>query len=346
VAIDSLSPDEFGSIVDQLVTLEGRPLGERQDVLQPLLAAARAAAGGRPVTMAAAAGLLQALQPGDTVFVVSGAGRQPTSPYGESDGPPGAAVVARVLSRGLAAVPVFVCAPNLDGPIVASSDAAGLPVTTSVAQVRERGRGAVIAIAPADQARVAGWAATLFAEMTPKAVISAECLGSGRDGVMYSSSAIPLTGPDSPFWGCLDLSAIFTEANRREIFSVGVGDWGNELGFGTIWEAVARHVDRGEMLAAASTADVVVPATNANWGCYGIEACLAFLLRRVDLMHTPVQEERIVRACIASGGYESLHHSTDFAVDGLEGEAGMAVVQLLGSLLRQKLARVESRMTP
>ena len=55
-------------------------------------------------------------------------------------------------------------------------------------------------------------------------------------------------------------------------------------------------------------------------------------------MHTPAQEERILRACLAAGGYESAHSTTDFAVDGLEGEAGMAVVQLLGSLLRQKLA--------
>ena len=113
---NSVTPDIFGGIVDQLVTLEGRPPSERQDVLQPLLAAARKAAGGRPVTMAAAAGFHAALQKGDTVFVLSGAGRQPTTPYGESDGPPGAAVVARALHRGLGAVPVFVCGARSGRP--------------------------------------------------------------------------------------------------------------------------------------------------------------------------------------------------------------------------------------
>ena len=33
-----------------------------------------------------------------------------------------------------------------------------------------------------------------------------------------------------------------TEANKRGIFSVGIGDHGNELGFGTIWEAVAKTI--------------------------------------------------------------------------------------------------------
>jgi hypothetical protein len=332
------TPDVFGRIVDQLVTLEGRPPSERQDVLQPLLDAARTAVGERPVTMAAAAGLLTALGRGDTVFVLTGAGRQPTTPYGESDGPPGAAVVARALHRGVGATAVFVCGPDQDGPIVASSHAAGLVVKDSFALAREHRLGAALAVAPADQSRVATWAAALCDEMRPRAVIAAECLGPGRDGRLHSSSGVPLSGPDSPFWGCLDISPVFTEARRRGAFTIGVGDWGNELGFGTIWDAVARHVEQGAILATVIEADVVVPAATANWGCYGIEACLAFLLERADLMHSSAQEERILRACLAAGGVESQHFSTDFAVDGLEGEAGMAVVQLLGSLLRQKLA--------
>jgi len=65
-----------------------------------------------PVTMAAAKGLITNLKAGDTVFVMTGASVQPTLPYGESDGPPGAAMLARILHKGLGAVPV-VCGRSI-----------------------------------------------------------------------------------------------------------------------------------------------------------------------------------------------------------------------------------------
>ena len=62
-------------------------------------------------------------------------------------------------------------------------------------------------------------------------------------------------------------------------------------------------------------------------------------------MHTPQEGKRILRACLDAGGYESIYCSTAFSVDSLEGEAEMALAQLLGSLLRQKLSSVDLRMT-
>jgi hypothetical protein len=41
------------------------------------------------------------------------------------------------------------------------------------------------------------------------------------------------------FTGLLELSAVFSEANARDIVCIDVGDWGIEVGFGRIWQAVA-----------------------------------------------------------------------------------------------------------
>ena len=329
-------PDLVGNAVDRLITIEAKNRGMPHGILQPMYDAARAACGGRPVTAVAAEGLKKHVGKGDTVFVLTGAGVAPTMPKGESDGPPGAASLARILYRGLGAVPVFVCAENHAEPIVASSEAAGLMVK-DFGLARERHLGAAIATAPNDQKKVDAWAQKLFSEMKPKAVISAECLGPGADGIVHNATGQPLQGPESKYTGVIDISRIVTLANENKVFSVGIGDHGNELGFGTIYDAVVKTMPLGNKLATVVKTDVVLPAMMSNWGCYGIEAVLAFLLKKAELMHTAAAEERIVRACLNTGGLEAMYCTTEFFVDGLDGESSMAAVYLLGNIVRKNL---------
>ena len=124
-------------------------------ILQPMYDAARKATGNKPVTMTAAEGLMKALGKGDVVFIMTGAGYEPTMPKGESDGPPGAASLARILYRGLGAVPVYVNEACHADPIVASSEAAHLMVKP-FEQARDRHLGAAIENAPTDQSKIFG----------------------------------------------------------------------------------------------------------------------------------------------------------------------------------------------
>jgi hypothetical protein len=337
-------PYLMGEAVDRLVTIEAKNRGMPHGILAPMYDAARKVAGDKPLCMVAAQGLKEHVRRGDVVFVLSGAGYEPTMPKGESDGPPGAASLARILYRGLGAVPVFVCEECHADPIVASSQAAGLMVKP-FDQARERHLGAALATAPTDQAKVKSWVADLYARMAPKAVISAERLGAGADGNVHTATGLPLTGPKSQFSGCIDIGDVVTQANERKIFSVGVGDHGNELGFGTIYDVVVKTMPKGNILATVVKTDVVIPAMMSNWGCYGIEACLAFLLKRPDLMHTPAAEERILRACLDAGGLEAMFCTTEFFVDGLEGESSMACVQLLRDILRKNLESPDTGLT-
>ncbi|MFI5012393.1 MAG: glutamate cyclase domain-containing protein, partial [Hyphomicrobiales bacterium] len=186
-------PDIVGEAVDRLVTIEAKNRGMPHGILQPLYDAARKAAGGRPLTMLAAEGLKKALKKGDTVFVLTGAGCGPTMPKGESDGPPGAAALARILYRGLGAVPVFVCEANHVDPIVASSEAGGLMVKP-FEQARDRHLGAALAVAPTEQSKVKAWVDKIYADMKPKAVVSSEHLGPGKNGIIHSATGMPLQG--------------------------------------------------------------------------------------------------------------------------------------------------------
>lgn len=337
-------PDLVGEAVDRLITLEAKNRGMPHGILQPLYDAARKVAGGRPLTMLAAEGLKKALNKGDTVFVMTGAGYAPTMPKGESDGPPGAAAIARILYRGLGAIPVFVNEANHADPIIASSEAAGLMVKT-FEEARDRHLGAVVVNAPTNEAEVPAWVDKIFAEMKPKALISAERLGPGKNGIVHSATAMPLQGQGAQFMGCVDISAVVDRANAEGIFTVGIGDHGNEIGFGTIWDTVAKVMPKGDQMATVTKTDIVIPAMMSNWGCYGVEACLAFLLKRPELMHSPALEERILRACLDNGGLEAMYCTTDFFVDGLDGESSMACVQLLGNIVRKNLEPSNSGLT-
>jgi hypothetical protein len=94
---------------------------------------------------------------------------------------------------------------------------------------------------------------------------------------------------------------------------------------------------KGDVLCTTVATDIVLPAMMSNWGCYGIEAALAWLLKKPELLHSPTQEGRIVRACLDAGGLEAMYCTTDFVVDNLSGETSMAVLQFLKDIVGKNL---------
>ncbi len=335
--VDSARLDVFGQAIDQMVTIEIKNTGMPHGVVRPMYEAARTLTGGRPISTACAERLASAVSPGDIVMILTGAGYAPVLAQGESDGPPGAASLARCLYKGLGAVPLFVVEECHAGPVVASSHAAGL-VVKDLHHARVNRLGAAVTTAPLSQAEVPEWAEALFTTTQPAAVISTERLGAAPDGVIYGATAIPFSGPSTTAeYQAVDLGAVMEAANRRGVLTIGVGDHGNELGFGSIREAVVAAMPRGATICAATRADLLFPAMMSNWGCYGIEAALACLLHDPSFLHGPAQEERIIRACLQAGGVEAMFASMEFSVDGLDGETSMACVQILQTIVRKFL---------
>lgn len=332
-------PEIVGDSVDRLVTVEAKNRAFPHGIMGPLHAAARKAAGDRAVTMAAAQAIVDHVSARDTVLILTGAGYPPTMPKGESDGPPGAAALARMIHRGIGAVPVFVCERNHRDPIVASSEASGLAIR-EFDDARSSGLAAAMVFVPSSAGEIEDWAQGIIDTLKPKVLISTERLGPGKDGYLHNALGRPISGPEAINVGAIDISPLVDKVRRSGVFTIGVGDFGNEIGFGRIYDAVVRHVPRGEDLATTVETDIIVPAMISNWGCYGIEACLAFLLKRGDLLRTPQMEERTLRRCLDAGGVEAMFCTNDFFVDGLRGEASMAIVELLGSIVSKNLEPV------
>lgn len=333
-------PEVIGTYVDRLITIEMKNRAMPNGIIHKLYEAALEEAGGRPLTLQAAEGLIKHVGKGDSVFIITGAGYPPVMPKGESDGPPGAAVMGRVLYWGLQAVPIYVTEEKHAEPVIASSEAAGIMIR-EYEDAKKRRLGGVSVTAPNDPDKIEGWAKEMFDTYQPKAVICSERLGPNEKGIIHGA-----TGLAKELGRIVDLSPLIYEAEKRGVFSVGVGDHGNELGFGRIHSAVKEIMPYGKKcqcpcgagMATVVKTDVLIPAFISNWGCYGIEAVLAYLLGKPDLPHTPEMERRIVMACLEAGGLEAMWCSKAFVVDGARGECGMAVAELLNEMVRLNLA--------
>lgn len=207
-------------------------------------------------------------------------------------------------------------------------------------EAQKFGLGAAVERAPELQDGVPAWVDDVLDRYKPKAVICTERIGPGKNGVLHSATAMALPDFDPTPGAVVDTSPLVEEATRRGILTIGIGDHGNEIGFGSIKETVSETIPKGDILAATTKTDVLFPVMMSNWGCYGVEAALAFLLKRPELMHSPAQEERMLRDCLNAGGLEAAYCTTDFFVDGLEGETSMAMVQFLGNIVRKNLEPV------
>ena len=326
-------PDRIGEAIDRLVTIELKNRGMPNGFLIELYEAARQEGGGRPISSRAAGLIHDTVKQGDVVFILTGAGYPPTMPSGESDGPPGAAVLARMLYWGYSAVPVYVSEQMHAGPIIASSEAADVMIGT-VEHAIDRRHGGALITGPTVASEVDAWATDILDKYKPKLLIATEKLSPAADGIVYNATGQPKT-PDS---GITELSPLVTAATAAGVPSIGIGDHGNEIGFGRIAEDVRRIMPAGEINAATVATDILLPTMMSNWGCSGIAAVCAFMLGRADLMHTAANEEAIVRACLAAGGLEAHWCTKRFIVDGADGESSMAVVQLLNNMVRLALA--------
>src|SRR4051812_31225491 len=113
-----------GDSIDRTISIEMRfGAGLPRGVIHPLYDAARRHHG-KPLCFLAAERLKERVAKGRNVFVVTGAGTPPWLPKGETDGPVGAAALARAIEIGLGAKPILLGEERNLPSTVAATEAA------------------------------------------------------------------------------------------------------------------------------------------------------------------------------------------------------------------------------
>ena len=252
----------IGEYVDRLVTVEIRPRNfPQRGIIGPLYDKAREKAG-RPLTLLAAEKIMANAKKDDNVFIVTGIARLPFLPHGETDGPLGAASLARAVSFGIGIKPILVVGtPDVES-VSATVRAAGVNIEDYEVVRQTKHTGAMITF-PCDDSKAEQSAKELIDKYNPKAIISIEVLGPNRKGVFHSAMAMRQNPDILPKY-----FRLFDEAKKRGILTISCIDCGNEVGSGTVAEEIRRVVPYGDVcqcpcgggLACVTEADITIPA--------------------------------------------------------------------------------------
>jgi hypothetical protein len=346
----------FGDVVDRLVTNclgmnQGpltNPIKGQAPKIHLMYAAAREKLR-RPISLVSAELIKEKVKPEETVLFVTNSH--------EMDGPPGVAALARAVDLGLGASPVIVTytagSDLLPDPARAAQVipetcvAAGMmPVPYSSLRAR-RHRVTVLSFPPSTLDEAMREAEKVIQYSNPSLVISSEQMGRNVKGVYHTAFGFGLVSGSEKRIDRLD--HVLDAARASKIPTISVGDNGNEMGLGTIEDAVRKYQPWGDKcrcpcgsgIATSVRADIAFPATISNWGCYGIEACLAHLMGSADIMHDEDVQKRILHSCADTGCPDGATSLTTPTEDGTPYRTGMHIVKLLRLSVAQSFKTFE-----
>jgi len=222
----------------------------------------------------------------------------------ETDGPPGAVVLADALIRLGKDVTVLV-----DDHAEAIIKA-GLNGTAAAVRSLTPGE-------PLDARRLG------LGDMTH--LVAVERPGRSRSGRYYNFRGQQIDRFVAP------VDDLFVAADRRYT-TIGIGDGGNELGLRHVSDRVSRHVENGHTISCRTPADYCICAGVSNWGAYGLTALLSAAAGRCLLPEYP-GAVRVLEALVEAGAVDGVSLTATATVDGIGEEWERKVLEDLRELL-------------
>jgi D-glutamate cyclase len=266
----------------------------------------------------AAARLLD--RPPARVAILTGAAVPGHMPLGENDGPFGAVVLAGALTRIGHQVSIFTDPAALP-PIQALLERRRIAATATPVALKDL----------AEQQRIVD---------THDLFVAIERLGGNRNGILYGVTGVSR----SPHRANLD--HVFLGAQKLGKPTLAVGDGGNELGFGKVYDQLMTRMP--EFAAADRTpcdggvysvvpADVLVIGGSSNLGAYGVVGALALLRGDASLCHTPEEEFALHHVGVGLGLVDGGGGERIPWCDGIPADANAAVVRLVQNIVERTL---------
>jgi hypothetical protein len=244
---------------------------------------------------------------------------QGSPPAAETDGPLGAALLA----RGLAAIGVP-CRVATDEPC-SGTCAAALA-------------GAGTRNVPLDVAAVDSPVAPLIERWHQTGIthaISIERCGRSADGSPRNMRAQDIGSYTAP------LDDLFSAGPWE---TIAIGDGGNEIGMGAISPSlIARYVAHGETIASVTSAQHLIVAGVSNWGAYALVGALAVLREDWRKMLLDCLDETLDRSILETmiecgPAVDGVSRLPTLTVDNLDIEAHHHILRTIRTLVEQEHA--------
>lgn len=146
----------------------------------------------------------------------------------------------------------------------------------------------------------------------PTHLVSVERPGRGRDGRYRNMRGMDISATTFP------LDDLFLEATRKGLTTIGVGDGGNEIGMGKVFDEALSTIDHGQDIASTVATDFCIAAGVSNWGAYGLAGALSVLSGRDLLPSAEGCMRDIDRVVRIGGAVDGVTHRREPTVDGLD----------------------------
>ncbi|MGP4753884.1 DUF4392 domain-containing protein [Agrobacterium pusense] len=264
----------------------------------------------------------------------------------ETDGPVGAAFIARALFLGLGVESVILTDNDWVGMMEGTCRGAGLAPLPFPGDGKIKPidfiRPVYIRSVPKDDAGCKAITDELLDVTRPSLVLSIERPGRNDRGLYHGLGGRPLDKLVA------DLDQFFLRAKEQGVPFIGIGDGGNELGMGVIAEELKEfspkardsgHPERGGV-AAATAADHLIVSNVSNWGATGLVAALSALLEKPSVFHDGGLERRCIEQCVSFGGVDGMFMGPEPAVDGISAQEWEGLVNTLRNTLERLAGRV------
>ena len=330
--------------IDQLTNLDVPSRG----VITQLFKFARNKAN-QSLTYLASMKLNETVKKGDIVFIATGWPDRPdiTSQIAETDGPPGAALLARAIKKSYNAVPFVFIEKNLVDAMSMVVNAAGLRVLSPEQAIQACTQHAPINAAavlpfPINKEKAKKISIDLINKYNPTAIITIEKGGMNEKGVIHTSRGVDT----SKYMAKIDF--LIREANKKGILTIGIGDGGNEIGMGLIQDDIKRYIPFGNKckcpcgagIAPSTKTDFLITAAVSNWGAYGLGAGLAILKGRQDIFHNEEIERRVLEKAADAQFIDGISGYTEPGADGLSSSVHEAFVKILKTLIFKGIEKI------
>lgn len=330
---------QVGEILDRLISVPiytGSSLTKVPVLLELYLAARERF--GDPLTYLAVKGLLEKTRGGDTAMIVTGFIIPPWF-RPEQDGPAGAITLARALNLGLDLVPVIVSEKVVTGRISCLAKACGFEVV-EYEQAKRFPRRLALETLPLESEEARQWARRALDQMNPSVIISIEKAAPNEKGIYHTGVGYDVTEIEGK------VEYLINEAKERGIYTIGIGDGGNEVGMGCIKEAVKAVLSTGSSCGCPCGAgthsdvatDLLIVAMVSNWGAYAMEALLAIAKGKPEIMHDRCLEERLFQAAISGGFIDPAAGFSMESSDAIDEDVHLAVVDILNFIVKSRIS--------
>lgn len=264
----------------------------------------------------------------------------------ETDGPVGAALLARALFLGLGIETVILTDDNWVGMMEGTCRGAGLAPLPfpddGVIHPQAFIRPVYIRSSPKDEAGCKAVTDALLDVTKPSLVIAIERPGANDNGLYHGLGGRPLDGMVA------DYDQFFRRAKAEGVPFVAIGDGGNELGMGVVAEKLKAFSPKAKDcgtpgrggVAAATAADLLIVSNVSNWGATGLIAALSAYLGKSSVFHDGALERRCIEQCVSFGGVDGMFMGPEPAVDGISAAEWEGLVTTLRNTLERLAGRV------